>query len=294
MCQRRGNGEAKHTAEIGYAEGRIFEGESAISVLMYQTPNDKECANDLRSYGRDRNGCDLIGHDKTKNDVQNDIDRARNNGVHQRTTAIAFRADDRRTEIINKERGSAAHIDSQIDHRTIKAIRRATQRMQKRNGNDVTDHSNKNTTHERKIDRGIHDLFDTGLITRADRLREQNARAKGKRDKALNHKADDISGRTDRSNGSGIRHISEDDHIRRMEKILNDGRDHDRYRKTNDRFPKRTFGDIFFIVCHIRFSPHIDKRLNIIRYLNHYSTFLCRLQWISPKKHPKSIRLWSA
>ena len=116
------NGETKHISKIGKADGWFFEGEAAAAFFMSKSPQNEKCANDLRRNGRNGNSGNFFFHYNTKNDVKNDIYDTGNDNVHQRSAAVSFSANDCRTEIINKNGGSTAHIDSEIDHRIVKAI----------------------------------------------------------------------------------------------------------------------------------------------------------------------------
>ena len=192
---------------------------------------------------------------KDEDQVQHDVDKARDQKEIQRALRIAYRAQNGRAEIVEHHRRHADEIDAHVERRlTEHVVRRAHQREQWL-GEQQADYDQHRAAHEACEHRSVHRIMQLLAVARAVIARDQHVCADGKTDKHVDQQVDQRAGGTHRRQRRMADELPDDDNIRRVEKKLQHARKHQRNRKAQDLAEKRAVAHIDFIAAARALAP---------------------------------------
>lgn len=239
-----GNGE-DHTLHAGrQADGQHTLQHVAVNAkiarydmknLLLRTAEQNEEDNRAECIGDDRcnrNALDIHMADDDEEEVEDDIDAARNGKEDERRFRISLAAENRRLEIIQHIEWHAAEINAEIAKRKRRYFRRNTEQFNNRNGDEIAEQSDDDAADKGHDDGGMNGLIGALRLILSRITGDDDIRTDRDAGEEIDEQADDRSITSDGCHGFLADEGADNRCIRSTEKLLQ----HARQRKRQGEF----------------------------------------------------------
>ena len=242
-----------HAQRLGRVQPELAEAEPGRARLPHEADEDQHDRHILRNDRRNGDARHVQPADDDEEQIEKDVQYARDGEEQQRPLRIAVGAQDGRGEVVDQRAGDADEIDPQIEARQPQHIVGRAHQLQHRRGEEEAqqerDHAEQQTQRDGAVDRAA----DARVVPAADIACDENVDAHGDADERAGQKVDERRGRADGGQRRAAREFADDDHVCRVEQQLQNARERQRQGKHHKLRQQRA-------VQHIKFfrSGHGD------------------------------------
>ena len=209
--------EGNHPAQHFTIKADAPPADTVSGLHTRQLAEREERAERLAQHRGQRRPADAHLKHRHKQQIQHHIGQGRGDQVFHRAFAVPHRLQDTRAKVVQHHGERTGKIDAEIQHRVRHHVLRCSHQPQNLRGEHHARHREHHTGTKAERHRGVDGPFHVLLIPRAEKARDQHARAEGDTVDKADQQHDQARGRTD----GGQRLLSDKvSHNQRIHRII--------------------------------------------------------------------------
>lgn len=166
----------------------------AGTVHLHQTQDNQKCGNCLGNNGRQRNTCHTHVKDDDKEQVEDDVDHARQGQKVERALGVTDGTQDGSAEVVHHKSGHSYKVDAHIQNRQVDDIFRGAHHFQHRTSQQDADKNQDDAAPDGGQYRGVYRAVDAVIVLGAVIARNNDIGSDRNADKKIDDQVDQRTG----------------------------------------------------------------------------------------------------